>query len=45
VVDGKETFILLYGSFNSAKVANTVKQSLSADFRNASARKISSLKQ
>jgi len=44
VVDGKETFILLYGSFNSAKVANTVKQSLSADFRNASARKISSLK-
>lgn len=44
VVDGKETFILLYGSFNSAKVANTVRQSLSADFRNASARKISSLK-
>ncbi|MFA6052849.1 MAG: AAA family ATPase [Methylobacter sp.] len=44
VADGKETFILLYGSFNSAKVANTVKQSLSADFRNASARKISSLK-
>lgn len=45
VVDGKETFILLYGSFNSAKLANTVRQSLSADFRNASARKISSLKQ
>ncbi|MDD5412101.1 MAG: hypothetical protein PHF31_11930 [Methylobacter sp.] len=45
VVDGKETFILLYGSFNSAKLANTVKQSLSADFRNVSAKKISSLKQ
>jgi len=45
VIDGKETFILLYGSFNSSKLANTVKQSLSADFRNASARKISTLKQ
>jgi DamX protein len=45
VVDGKEIFILLYGSFNSAKLANTVKQSLSADFRNVSAKKISSLKQ
>lgn len=45
VVDGKETFILLYGSFNSAKLANTVKQSLSADFRNVSAKKISSFKQ
>jgi len=45
VVGGKETFILLYGSFNSAKLANTVKQSLSADFRNLSAKKISSLKQ
>jgi DamX protein len=45
VVGGKETFILLYGSFNSAKLANTVKQSLSAEFRNVSAKKISSLKQ
>jgi len=44
VVNGREKFVLLYGSFTSFALANQAKQSLPAEFRNSVARKISAIK-
>jgi DamX protein len=44
VVNGKERFVLLYGSFTSFALANKAKQSLPAEFRNSLARKMSAIK-
>ncbi|MFZ2168919.1 MAG: SPOR domain-containing protein, partial [Methylococcaceae bacterium] len=44
VGNGKERFVLIYGSFTSFALANKAKQSLPAEFRNSMARKMSALK-
>ena len=43
VSNGKERYVLLYGSFASAALANEAKASLPAEFRTAMARKTSAL--
>ena len=43
-VNGKERFILLYGSFTSSSLANQAQKSLPPEFRNSVARKISTVK-
>ena len=44
VVNGKERFVLLYGSFTSFALANQARQSLPPEFRNSVARKMSAIK-
>ena len=43
VVNGKERFVLLYGSFTSFVLANQARQSLPPEFHNSVARKISAI--
>lgn len=44
VVNGKERFVLLYGSYTSFAIATQAKQSLPPEFRDAEARKMSAIK-
>ena len=44
VVNGKERFVLLYGSFTSSSLANQANKSLPPEFRNSVVRKMSSIK-
>ena len=44
VVNGKERFVLFYGSFTSFALANKAKQTLPSEFRKSLTRKISAIK-
>ncbi len=44
IINGKERFFLLYGSFTSYALANQAKKSLPAEFHNSLARKMSAIK-
>ncbi|MDD5460821.1 MAG: ATP-binding protein [Methylococcales bacterium] len=44
IVNGKEKFVLLYGTFTSFALAKKAKKSLPSEFRNSVARKISAIK-